>query len=1340
MRRLLITTTVVSSLLLLGATAAQAEELKPWWHLASSTRPTYLNPAAAKDETLQLTVSATAGKYRLEDGKTKKARTLNVGATFAQVQEALEELYGTETVEVTGSSSEAYEIKFVGALAGRYVEPVVVKEANVTGGAHPAVEVKELVKGRVDGLIVLSATNLGDASANPEGDPVTVSDVLPPGLEAVEIEGIADETQAKSDNHLACSLGSLSCTFKGKEECAGLCTPKKTVAPYQPIEMRIAVDVKQGAHSGEENAASIAGGGAAPASAHAPLTVSEAPVPFGVSTFEMRPEEAGGAIDTQAGSHPFQFTTTIGFNEGGTGAFEGLPFSEEPLASVPIAPQKDLSFALPRGFIGNPDAVAKCTLSQFVTETVGHTNECPADTAIGIARVLVSVPAILGREIAPFSEPLFNLEPAAGEPARFGFAVYGNPVILDAAVRTGSDYGVTVNVNNITQVAGFYGSEVTFWGVPGDPRHDNARGWGCYEEAEEDPLNYPCQPQQEVHAPPFLSLPTSCDGPLTSSVVGDTWAQAAARHAEGLAQLLEPLAQTTVSVPSGMDGCNRLPFGPQIRVTPDNQAASGPSGLNVDVHVPQEVNGTGSGFDSSNVKDITVALPAGVAINPSSGDGLEACSGDPGALGAGALGSPGDEIGYEGVRTPPLESGSAAPAFTPRLPGSFGAKGAVAAHEIPESEATLSPGINFCANASKIASVTIHSPLLPNPLQGFVYLAAQESNPFGSVLAMYLVAEDPVSATLVKLPGRVQLCQGAGEVIFGMTCQGLGQIITSFENNPELAFEDAELHFFGGERAPLANPPRCGSYTTSASFVPWSGGNTVNASSAFHITTGPKTLSEPGGSACPGASLPFSPQLTGGGLNVNAGAFSPFTLTMTRQDGEQNLQSVQAHLPPGLSGLLTNVELCPEPQANQGTCGPNSLIGETTVGVGVGGSPFTVHGGKFYLTGPYNGTSGCTVGTPPAEGPNSGCAPFGITFAVPAKAGPFDFAKTAKNHPACDCVLVRGKIEVDPFTAALTVTSNPPGTPDAIPTSLEGIPLEIQHVNAITTRGNFQFNPTNCNKMEVTGTIHSSENATDTIGVPFQVTNCAALKFAPSISFSTNGKTSKTNGASLVTKVSYPNGPQGTYANLAYVKVELPKHLPSRLTTLQRACTQKQFELNPAACPSESKIGYALVHTPLLPVPLSGPAIFVSHGDEAFPSLEMVLQGYGVTIDLVGATFIKNGVTSTTFKTVPDQPFSTFELTLPQGKFSALAANGNLCALTTAKTVSKKVTVKVKGRNQTVTRKVKETVAESLIMPNEFVAQNGAVLKQNSTIKVTGCAKPKKAKTAKHATHKGKKK
>jgi hypothetical protein len=258
-----------------------------------------------------------------------------------------------------------------------------------------------------------------------------------------------------------------------------------------------------------------------------------------------------------------------------------------------------------------------------------------------------------------------------------------------------------------------------------------------------------------------------------------------------------------------------------------------------------------------------------------------------------------------------------------------------------------------------------------------------------------------------------------------------------------------------------------------------------------------------------------------------------------------------------------------------------------------------------------------------------------LSIVNPAKAGPFDLEE---GRP----VVVRAKIEINPTTAALTVTTNTASQGHAIPTILDGIPLQIKHIDVNITRPGFTINPTNCSKAEVTGTVQSAEGATSPVSIPFQVGECRSLAFAPKFTVSTSGKTSKAHGASLTAKLSYPAAAQGTQANITRVKVDLPKQLPSRLTTLQKACTDKQFEANPAACPAASKIGYAVVHTPLLPVPLEGPAIFVSHGGEAFPSLTLVLQGDNVTIDLVGTTYISHaGITSTTYKTVPDQPFSS---------------------------------------------------------------------------------------------------
>ncbi len=296
---------------------------------------------------------------------------------------------------------------------------------------------------------------------------------------------------------------------------------------------------------------------------------------------------------------------------------------------------------------------------------------------------------------------------------------------------------------------------------------------------------------------------------------------------------------------------------------------------------------------------------------------------------------------------------------------------------------------------------------------------------------------------------------------------------------------------------------------------------------------------------------------------------------------------------------------------------------------------------------------------------------------VPAVAGPFNLGTE----------VVRAKVDVDPTDAHLTVVS------DAFPTMLDGIPLQLQHVNVTVNRPGFVFNPTSCEPMKLTGELESSEGATANVSTPFQVTNCAALSFKPEFKVSTSANTSRVDGASLHATLTLPAGAQGTKANVAQVKVSLPKQLPSPLKTLQKACTEKVFAENPANCPVASRIGEATVQTPVLEGPLAGPAYFVSHGGARYPELIIVLEGEdGVTVQVHGETLIKNGITTASFNTVPDVPFSNFELTLPEREYPALSANGNLC----------------KG---------------TLLMPTEMVAQNGLVVKQNTKIAVTGCPK-----------------
>jgi hypothetical protein len=1039
-----------------------------------------------------------------------------------------------------------------------------------------------------EGTLILRGVNLGNAQST---GTATLSDTLPAGL-AVQEEEVGGEMVPRIgffafgqqvgqfDMGPAGFLGFFHlCTVVGSRVACQSPEFLPPIQPYEDLEMRVTVK-NEGVIPGATSTVEMKGGGAETARLERPLNTTSGPIPFGVEDFSMVPEEEGGEVETQAGSHPYQLTTDFALNQ-----------NADPLKPPALA--RNLKFNLPAGLIGNATLLPQCSDLDFRhVVSGGEENLCPADTVVGVAMVTADEP--LQVHLFSWPVPIFNLAPEKGEPARFGFEVAQAPVTLDTSVRTGSDYGVSVSVSNITQLAAFISTTAVFWGVPGDKSHDSARGWGCLAGGHWASFST-CEPSSQTHPAPFLTMPSSCRLAFTASVEGSSWPKPGSPSGTSLTPFSYSLKDDFARA-LGVSGCNQLAFDPSIEVQPDVQSASTPTGLSVHVRVPQEVSQSANGLASSSIKDTTVTLPEGVSTNPSGADGLEACSEA--------------QVGFSSI------SGEGTDLFTPTLP---------------------SP---FCASASKIGTVQFKVPVIKDPLKGSIYLATQNANPFGSLIALYIIAEDEASGVLLKLAGEVKLSDS-------------GQITTTFRNSPQAPLEEATFSFFGGERAPLATPPRCGTYTTQASFTPWSEAQPANASSSFQITSGPNK------GPCP-SSLPFAPSLDAGSSNIQAGAFSPLSTTISRADGNQDIQTVQLKMPPGLLGVLSGVPLCQEAEANAGTCSPASEIGKTVVSVGLGGDPFTVSGGQVFLTQGYKG------------------APFGLSIVNPAKAGPFDLGK----------VIVRAKVEVDPHTAALTVST------DQIPHILQGIPLQIKHVNVLIDRPGFTFNPTNCSPLAINGSISSVEGASAPVQVPFQVTNCAALKFAPKFTVSTAGKTSKANGASLSVKLSYPKAPFGTYANIARAKVSLPKQLPSRLTTIQKACTAQVFDQNPANCPAASILGHAKVLTPVLPVPLEGPAYFVSHGGEAFPDLTIVLQGYGVTVDLVGSTQIKNGITTNTFKATPDTPFESFELNLPQGPHSALAANADLCK-------------------------------SKLTMPTEFTAQNGALLKQSTPIKVSGCKKHK---------------
>ena len=532
-----------------------------------------------------------------------------------------------------------------------------------------------------------------------------------------------------------------------------------------------------------------------------------------------------------------------------------------------------------------------------------------------------------------------------------------------------------------------------------------------------------------------------------------------------------------------------------------------------------------------------------------------------------------------------------------------------------------------CPEASKVGTVTIETDLPPGSLAGIVYLGDPGGGPITGPPYTIYIAAESIYDVSVRLKGTVN------------PNPSTGRLEVTFLENPPLPFSDLTLKLDEGARAPVANPLVCGSSQVEALFTPYTGGAAALSATPF-ATVG-----------CP-SPLPFSLKQSTQNSSASAHAYTSYTFNLARENRQQYLSQIKAVLPPGLVGAIPSVPLCAEAEAQAGSCSSASAIGTATVSAGAGSEPYSFSG-SVYLTGPDKG------------------APYGLSIPVRAVAGPFDLGT----------VVTRASISVDSHSGRVIVTS-------ALPTIVGGIPLRLRTISVAVTRPSFLFNPTNCSPLTTDTTLTSTFGAVQPVSSPFQVSGCVALPFAPKLTASTNAKTSKADGAIFVVKVAYPPGAQ---ANIKSVYVALPKQLPSRISTLNKACPAAIFEANPAACPALSRVGTATVSTPVLPGKLTGPAMFVSHGGAAFPDLDLVLSGDGgVTVILVGNTNIAKGITSSTYAAIPDVPVSSFEVRLPRGSDSVLGAVGSLCK-------------------------------RSLLMPTTITAQNGKIIKQSTKIAVGDC-------------------
>jgi hypothetical protein len=640
--------------------------------------------------------------------------------------------------------------------------------------------------------------------------------------------------------------------------------------------------------------------------------------------------------------------------------------------------------------------------------------------------------------------------------------------------------------------------------------------------------------------------------------------------------------------------CGGLQFKPTFSFQPSSTAPASPTGATAHLHVDQAGLTDPAKLAPPHLKDSIVTLPEGLNLNPSAADGLQACTTA--------------QIGFKGNGYP--------------MPN-------------PTRFTKASP---TCPDASKVGTAQIDSPLLEDPLAGTVYLAAQGDNPFNSLLALYILIDDEETGIVAKLPGKVT------------PDPKTGQLTASFENNPQVPFEDLTLNFRGGPRSTLATPDICAAYTTSGSWTPWS----APESGAASPTT--DSFSVAGGATCPTtkAERPFNLGLSAGTTNPIAGSHSPFTLQITRPDGNQELDKISVTVPPGLLASLKGVGICSEAQIaqalsrNQGgdgakeiaspSCSSSSQIGTTTIGAGVGSSPIYVKTGKVYLSGPYKS------------------APISLTFVVPAVAGPFDLGVQ----------VVRTALNIDPKTAQATAVS------DSIPQILDGIPLQIRDVRVNLDRQGFMLNPTNCEAMSIAGTVTGGSGAIANLTDRFQVDGCRNLGFKPKLKIQLHGKTKRASYQRLEAVVTAREGD----ANIAKASVALPHSEFLAQEHIRTVCTRVQFAAD--ACPKGSIYGHAEAVSPLLDGTISGP-VYLRSSNNPLPDLVAALRGpdaQPIKVELAGRTDSVNGGIRNTFDIVPDAPVSKFTLRMFGGDKSLIVNSRDLC-----KGKAQKATAKFTAQN-----------------------------------------------------------
>jgi hypothetical protein len=827
---------------------------------------------------------------------------------------------------------------------------------------------------------------------------------------------------------------------------------------------------------------------------------------------------------------------------------------------------RDLSVEIPPGLIENPTATRQiyCKEKEFKTPRNSPWEESLSGESCKDATqvgIITVRSAAAGGTERTFG--LFNLVPHRGEPAELGASPFGKPIVFVPSIRQAEgEYGTTLRAAGVPEALHVSGLTVTIWGVPWSVINNDQRG-NCLNELKPEFGWAKCSvgPPGNSEFAPLAYLTL----PTSCEEPMDF-----AATADSWLQSAEVTSGTS-GKPS-LSGCEKLEFEPKATAQLSDPRASSPSGY--EFHILVDTHGVSDPecCAPTPVRRAAVTLPEGVTINPSVGSGLGVCT-----------------TAQYAAETPSSRFGAGCPA------------------------------------ESKIGDFRVRTPIVSGPVNGSIFLAAPRENPFGSLIAVYLVAKSIERGILVKVAGELKADPSSGN------------LTAIFDELPQLPYSDLEIHFREGQRSPLATPPACGSISTEADLTPWRDPGLVRHKSL------PATIGAgAGGGPCPVGLAPFAPQAVAGMLNSRASAYTPFYLHLTRKVTEQEIVSYSAQFPPGLLAKIAGIPYCPDSaieaarqssgvaERDHPSCPAASLIGHTYSGYGVG-SVLAYAPGNLYLAGPYRGSA------------------FSVVAIDSALVGPFDLG----------VVIVRSAVRIDPQTAQASIDAT--GT-DPIPHIIDGIPIHLRDIRAYIDRPGFTLNPTSCEPFTVASALNGAgrrfaDRSDDTLavaGAPFQAFDCASLGFQPRIDLELKGGTKRGDYPSLRVTVR----PRPGDANIASSQVRLPSSIFLDQSRIRTICTKTQFAAG--HCPPGSVYGHVRAFTPLLEAPMEGPA-YLRSSSHTLPDLVFALRGHGIEVDVAGRIDAYKGGIRGTFPTIPDAPVSKFVLKMNGGKRGVLVNAENIC-------------------------------------------------------------------------------